>query len=94
MFDIIIFSESLYYLDTINFELINQKNSKGYRTNKNINLNSSVLSDETLGKILKDIARIVGGRGGGRPDMAQAGGTKIERLSEAMRRAEEIIRNT
>jgi len=44
-----------YYLDTVNFELINQKNSKGYRTNKNINLNSSVLSDETLGKILKDI---------------------------------------
>ena len=44
-----------YYLDTVNFELINQKNSKGYRTNKNINLNSSVLSDETLGKVLKDI---------------------------------------
>jgi hypothetical protein len=48
-------NKKLYYLDTINFELINQKNSKGYRTNKNINLNSSVLSDETLGKILKDI---------------------------------------
>ena len=44
-----------YYLDTVNFELINQKNFKGYRTNNNINLNSSVLSDETLGKVLKDI---------------------------------------
>tara|TARA_R100001530_G_scaffold24813_1_gene20095 strand:- start:647 stop:835 length:189 start_codon:yes stop_codon:yes gene_type:complete len=47
--------KELYYLDTINFELIKQKNSKGYRTNTNINLDSSVLSDETLGKILKDI---------------------------------------
>jgi len=26
----------------------------------------------------------VGGSGGGRPDMAQAGGTQIERLDEAL----------
>jgi len=46
------------------------------------------------GNILKEIATIVGGSGGGRPDMAQAGGTKIEKLGEAMERAKEIIRNT
>ena len=38
-----------YYLDTVNFELLSQKG------NKSINLNSGVLSDETLGKVLKDI---------------------------------------
>ena len=38
-----------YYLDTINFELLGQK------TDKTINLNSSVLSDKTLKKVLDDI---------------------------------------
>jgi alanyl-tRNA synthetase len=36
------------------------------------------------GKLIKDIAQMVGGSGGGRPDMAQAGGTQIERLDEAL----------
>jgi alanyl-tRNA synthetase len=27
---------------------------------------------------------VVGGSGGGRPDMAQAGGTQVERLDEAL----------
>jgi alanyl-tRNA synthetase len=70
----------------------------GSTTNGKVLLAAGVTKDLEerfhAGKILKDIARIVGGSGGGRPDMAQAGGTKIERLSEAMRRAEEIIRNT
>ena len=46
------------------------------------------------GNILKEIAIIVGGNGGGRHDMAQAGGTKIEKLGEAMERAREIILST
>lgn len=36
------------------------------------------------GKIIKRIARAVGGDGGGRPDMAQAGGTKPELLEPAL----------
>jgi len=35
-------------------------------------------------KIIKEIATIVDGRGGGRADMAQAGGTKIEKINEAL----------
>ncbi|GIT64700.1 MAG: hypothetical protein Ct9H300mP23_03270 [Nitrospinota bacterium] len=43
---------------------------------------------------LKKIATIVGGSGGGRPDMAQAGGTNINKLDEALQKAEEIIKAT
>ena len=46
------------------------------------------------GNIIKEIATIVGGSGGGRPDMAQAGGTHIEKLDEALKKAEEIIKAT
>jgi alanyl-tRNA synthetase len=43
------------------------------------------------GNIIKEIAPIVGGSGGGRPDMAQAGGTKPENLQQALDRLEQII---
>jgi alanyl-tRNA synthetase len=36
------------------------------------------------GKIIKDIAQMLGGSGGGRPDLAQAGGTQVERLDDAL----------
>jgi len=43
------------------------------------------------GKIIKPIAGIVGGGGGGRPDMAQAGGTQPEKLEDALNAAYGII---
>ncbi len=46
------------------------------------------------GNIIKSIAVIVGGSGGGRPDMAQAGGPQIDKLDEALKKAEELIRST
>ncbi len=36
------------------------------------------------GDVIKNVAAIVGGRGGGRPDMAQAGGTEVGKLDEAI----------
>ncbi len=36
------------------------------------------------GDLIKGIAQLVGGSGGGRPDMAQAGGTQIDKLDEAL----------
>ncbi|OOM80358.1 alanine--tRNA ligase [Clostridium sp. BL-8] len=36
------------------------------------------------GKLIKDIASILGGGGGGRPDMAQAGGKMPEKIKEAI----------
>ncbi|WP_373497981.1 alanine--tRNA ligase [Desulfococcus sp.] len=43
------------------------------------------------GKIIKETAAIVGGGGGGRPDMAQAGGTRPEMLDDALASVYEII---
>ncbi len=43
------------------------------------------------GNIIKELAPLVGGSGGGRPDMAQAGGTQPENLSEAIAYLEKLI---
>lgn len=43
------------------------------------------------GKIVKEVASVVGGGGGGRPDMAQAGGTKPENLDQALEKVYEVV---
>jgi alanyl-tRNA synthetase len=43
------------------------------------------------GNIIKAIAPIVGGSGGGRPELAQAGGPQPERLEEALAKLSEIL---
>ncbi len=43
------------------------------------------------GKIIAKIAPVVGGRGGGRPDMAQAGGPKPEFLKQAIEKLPELL---
>jgi alanyl-tRNA synthetase len=43
------------------------------------------------GKIIKQVAAVVGGSGGGRPDMAQAGGPQPENLDMALDKAYQVI---
>ncbi len=43
------------------------------------------------GNIIKAIAPLVGGSGGGRPDMAQAGGSQPENLGQALEKLEELL---
>jgi alanyl-tRNA synthetase len=45
------------------------------------------------GKIVKEVASVVGGGGGGRPDMAQAGGTRPEHLDQALEKVYEVVKN-
>ncbi|MDH3328572.1 MAG: alanine--tRNA ligase [Desulfobulbaceae bacterium] len=45
------------------------------------------------GDIVRLTAEIVGGKGGGRPDMAQAGGPMADKLPEAIRSVPNLIRN-
>jgi alanyl-tRNA synthetase len=42
-------------------------------------------------KLIQEIAKLVGGTGGGRPDMAQAGGPKVDGLNSALEKIYELI---
>jgi alanyl-tRNA synthetase len=43
------------------------------------------------GDLVREIAGVVGGKGGGRPDFAQAGGNQPERLDDAFARLEQLL---
>lgn len=43
------------------------------------------------GDIMKELATVVGGKGGGRPDMAQGGGPEVSKLDEALNKVKEMI---
>jgi alanyl-tRNA synthetase len=45
------------------------------------------------GNLIKQVSAVVGGSGGGRPDMAQAGGSQPENLDAALAKALEVIRD-
>ena len=61
-----------------------------------VNLVASVSRELTqryhAGNIIKELAGIVGGGGGGRPEFAQAGGKEPAKIAAALKRAEELIR--
>ena len=62
----------------------------------NVNLVASVSKELTkryhAGNIIKELAGMVGGGGGGRADFAQAGGKDPAKIDAALKRAEELIR--
>ena len=43
------------------------------------------------GMIIKDITAIAGGRGGGKPDMAQGGGTDANKIDDALAKVDDIV---
>jgi alanyl-tRNA synthetase len=60
----------------------------GLATDGKASLVARVTDDLTrrlnAGQIVREIAQVVGGKGGGRPDMATGGGTQPEKLDEAL----------
>lgn len=66
--------------------------------NDKVNLSAGVTKDLIekglhAGKMVKQAAEVCGGGGGGRPDMAQAGGKQPEKLEEALASAEDWIKS-
>ncbi|MFH0812064.1 MAG: alanine--tRNA ligase [Pseudomonadota bacterium] len=54
-------------------------------------VSKDLISRCSAGEVIKHIAPAIGGRGGGRPDMAQAGGKELEKLEEALHQSYEVI---
>ena len=52
---------------------------------------AAVAAGAHAGKVIKEAAKLVGGGGGGRPDMAQAGGKKPEGVQAALDKAVEVL---
>ena len=53
---------------------------------------AAVAKGVNAGQIVKEAAPIIGGGGGGRPNFAQGGGTKPDKLKEAVAAAEEAVK--
>ena len=62
---------------------------------KKVSLISAVTKNLTdkyqAGVILNHVASQIGGKGGGRADMAQGGGTEPEKLSDALNSVKDLI---
>jgi len=56
-----------------------------------VTVSANLTSKYQAGKIVNQVAVIVGGKGGGRPDMAQAGGKDVTKIDQALQKAREII---
>lgn len=69
----------------------------GCKNNERVNLVVGVSKDITAkfkaGTIVNHLASMIGGKGGGRPDLAQAGGSEVAKLTEALGSVEKYIEN-
>jgi alanyl-tRNA synthetase len=64
-------------------------------SNNKVSLVSAVTKNLTdkyqAGNILNHVASQIGGKGGGRADMAQGGGTDVEKLAQALESVKDLI---
>lgn len=57
-----------------------------------VSIDDNLTDKYNAGKIVREIAQITGGNGGGRKNFAQAGGSDLSALAKALERAYEIIK--
>src|SRR5205814_9904302 len=67
----------------------------GWADDGKVQLLAAVTDDLTkkglhAGKLVGEVAKVVGGKGGGKPSMAQAGGKDPAKLAEAMQQAKKL----
>ena len=53
--------------------------------------NSAVEKGAHAGNIIKEVAKVAGGGGGGKPNMAQAGGKDASKVQEALSKAVSLV---
>jgi alanyl-tRNA synthetase len=56
-----------------------------------VSVTKDITDTYKAGEIIKGMAEIVGGKGGGRPDMAQAGGPNGDRVEEAIKKVFDYV---
>ncbi|MCK5360751.1 MAG: alanine--tRNA ligase, partial [Gammaproteobacteria bacterium] len=54
-------------------------------------VSSDLVKQVHAGNLIRSVAEIAGGRGGGRPDMAQAGASQPEKLGDAIAAVEKLV---
>jgi len=57
---------------------------KGEKVQLVAGVTKDLLGTYNAGQLVREIAGICGGKGGGKPDMAMAGGTEPDKLSQAL----------
>ena len=56
-------------------------------------VSKNLIPKYNAGKIVKEVAMVTGGNGGGKPNMAMAGGKDVSKIQEALSKAEEVVEN-
>jgi alanyl-tRNA synthetase len=51
----------------------------------------SLTSKVQANKVIQEIAPILGGKGGGRPEGAQGGGTEVKKIGDALAEAHQLL---
>jgi alanyl-tRNA synthetase len=67
----------------------------GWKDEGKVSLRAVVTNELTkkvhAGNLIKEVVAVVGGRGGGKPDKAEAGGTLPDKLGEALALAKQRV---
>ena len=58
-----------------------------------VSVTKDLTSRVQAGRIVKELAPIVGGGGGGRPEFAEAGGRDASKIDEMLSRAPEVLKS-
>ncbi len=77
--------------DRIGSGIIVLGTADGVKANLLVAVTADLTKRWKAGDIIKAIAPIVGGNGGGKPELAQAGGSKPENLAEALEAVYNIV---
>ena len=56
-----------------------------------VGVTKDLTSRVQAGKVVGQLAAMVGGKGGGRPDLAEAGGNDVGALNEALEKAAAVV---